>query len=399
MMTALDSQESNAFRNEVRQFCTAELPEDIRSRVEVNAPLEKSDYVRWQKLLHKRGWIAGHWPKQYGGLDWTPLQRYIFMEETLAAGAPRIAPYGLAYVGPVLYTYGTDRQKERFLPGILSSDTWWCQGYSEPGAGSDLASLSTRAVLEAGHYRVTGQKIWTTTAHYADMIFCLVRTGSETRRQDGISFLLIDMKSPGVTVRPIVTMDLCHELNEVFFDDVRVPAENLVGEEGKGWVYAKFLLGNERLAAVSYVGQARRMMRSLRALAERVTEAGLALWSDVEFQREYAALDIRLSVLNAMCVRQLTAILEGRASENAGSILKLRGTELLQAIGQKYADVLGHLGFPYEIGALRHLEGSPGADEQNTGLLRQHLIGRAISIFGGTAEVQRNIIAKASLGL
>ncbi|WP_426960056.1 acyl-CoA dehydrogenase family protein [Muricoccus radiodurans] len=385
-----------AFREEVRRFCESALSPITRRKVEEGLHLGKEDFLEWERALAARGWLVGHWPKEHGGAGWTPLQRYIFLEETTRLGAPRITPFGVTYVGPVIYTYGNDAQRARFLPGIRESRSWWCQGYSEPGAGSDLAALTTRAVRDGDHYRVTGQKTWTSTAQWADWMFCLVRTSKEEKPQDGISFLLIDMRSPGVTVRPIVTLDGCHDVNDVFLDEVRVHLENRVGEEGRGWTYAKFLLGNERMGTIGAIGRARAMMAQLLRLAVEVREAGRPIAEHPGFAVRYAELEIALQVLEAMCVRQLQATIAGAAPGVEANIMKLRSTQLTQAIAQGFTDLLRRRGLPYAPATVLALAGdAPGT----SGLLRQHLIGRASTIFGGSAEIQRNVIAKTALGL
>jgi alkylation response protein AidB-like acyl-CoA dehydrogenase len=396
-MPAWENEELRQFRREIRSVCERILPPELRTKVESGLHLEKSDYVRWEKLLAAQGWLVGHWPKECGGLGWTPLQRYIFLEETSRMGAPKTTPFGVNYVGPVIYRYGSAEQKQRFLPGIRNVECWWAQGYSEPGAGSDLAALTTRAVRDGDCYRVSGQKTWTTAAHWADMMFCLVRTAETGKPQEGISFLLIDMKSPGISIRPIVTLDLCHDLNEVFLDDVVVPVANRVGDEGAGWSYGKFLLGNERMTTIGAVGYAQGMMGRLRDLSERVREGGRPIAERPGFVRRRAELEISLAVLEAMCVKQAEAAVAGATPGVEASILKLRSTQLTQAIAQATADVLMRVGLPYDPAVL---SGDVAADALNsTGLLRRHLIGRASTIFGGAAEVQKNIIAKSALGL
>jgi alkylation response protein AidB-like acyl-CoA dehydrogenase len=397
MMAAWENEQMRQFRREVRDTCERILPPDIRAKVQNGLHLWKSDYVRWEKLLAARGWLVGHWPKEQGGLGWTPLQRYVFLEETSRMGAPKTTPFGVNYVGPVIYKYGNEEQRRRFLPAIRDVDCWWAQGYSEPGAGSDLAALTTRAVKDGDTYRVTGQKTWTTAAHWADMMFCLVRTANTGKPQEGISFLLIDMTSPGISLRPIVTLDQCHDLNEVFLDDVVVPAANLVGTEGDGWSYGKFLLSNERMTTIGSVGYAKGMMGRLCDLASRVREAGRPIAERPGFVRRRAELEIALTVLEAMCVKQAQASAAGATPGVEASILKLRSTQLTQAIAQATVDILMRVGLPYDP---RILSGDAAGDDLNsTGLLRRHLIGRAATIFGGAAEVQKNIIAKAALGL
>ena len=395
MSTASTAEE---FRAEVRRFARR-LPVDLRHKVMNNLKLEKQDYVAYLKLLHEQGWAVGHWPRAYGGCDWTPLQRFIFEEETSEAGAPWLIPFGVNYVGPILYSFGSQAQKERFLPRIRSSDDWWAQGYSEPGAGSDLAGLRTRAVRDGDHYIVTGQKIWTTYVQWADWMFCLVRTSQEDRPQKGISFLLIDMKSPGITIRPIITMDMCHDVNEVFFDAVRVPVENLVGEEGGGWTYAKVLLSNERVL-VAEVGRSTRQLRRLDQLANETLRGGKPLRDYAPFARRLAELRLRHFVLQSTCYQAVADAMAGSEPGAEASLMKIRGSELQQDIAEAMVDALGLAGMAYDA---RHLDGmgsAPGLGPfEAPGILKDHLHGRAATIYGGSNEIQRNIIAKLALGL
>ena len=395
-MNAVNHDEMAAFRQEVRDFVASELPADLRKRVLLGKALEKDDHVRWQKTLYRRGWIAGHWPKSLGGCDWTPLQRWIFEEETTQAGAPWVIPFGINYVGPVIYTFGNEAQKQQHLPNILTSDVFWCQGYSEPNAGSDLAGLQTRARRDGDDYIVRGQKIWTSYAHWADWMFCLVRTAEGGKPQEGISFLLIDMRSPGITVRPIISIDMAHHLNEVFFDDVRVPAANLVGQESRGWTYAKFLLANERVL-IAEVGKLKRLFRQLRAMAADTQEAGQPLLQDPSFSRKVTELSIGIRVLEAMCIRQLGA---GSADAPPGveaSVLKIRGSEMLQSVTQLMVEIQARRGLPYQTEALS--ANWNGFEIGVPGMMREYLFGRAATIYGGSNEIQRNVIAKAALEL
>ena len=309
--------------------------------------LVKDDWVRWQKILYKKGWLAGHWPREYGGCAWTPVQPHIFDEECGDAGAPRLMPFGLVMVAPVIMDFGSPWQKEHYLPRILSSEDWWCQGYSEPGSGSDLASLKTRAVREGDHYIVNGQKTWTTLAQYADMIFCLVRTDPTVKKQEGITFLLIDMHSPGVTVRPIITLDEEHEVNEVFFDNVKVPAENLVGEEGKGWTYAKFLLGHER-TGIARVGESKRELAQLKEIAAKQLN-GRPLAEDPLFRARIAEVEIELMALEMTLLR----VLSSRAKPGPeASILKIKGTEVQQALTELMMEAMGPYALPFRRSAI-----------------------------------------------
>jgi alkylation response protein AidB-like acyl-CoA dehydrogenase len=384
------SPEEEAFRDEVRAFLAEAKPLLPRGLGAPEAATRtRDDYMAWHKLLYKKGWAAPHWPKQYGGPGWSATQRYIFNEECAAAEMPPMVVFGLNMLAPVLYTFGSEAQKKKYLPRILSGEDWWCQGYSEPGSGSDLASLRLRAVRDGAHYILNGQKTWTTLAQYADWIFCLVRTDTEVKPQEGISFLLIDMKSPGVSVKPIVVLDGANEVNEVFFDDVRVPAENLVGEENKGWSYAKFLLVNERSGIANTA-------RSKPAL-ERLKEFARAeLADDDDFSRKLAETEIDLAVLEFTELRTLAAEAKGEMAGPESSILKIRGTELQQRISELAEEAVGYYAFPYDRGL--------GANERfgpdfALGAAGRYFNMRKVSIYAGSNEIQRNIIAKAVLGL
>ncbi|MEZ5806923.1 MAG: acyl-CoA dehydrogenase family protein [Zhengella sp.] len=383
-----------AFREEVRTFTQENLPADIRDKVMSGRPLARSDHMRWQDILAARGWIAGFWPRRHGGCEWTPAQSYIFQEETTRAGAPWLLPFGVNYVGPVIYTYGSEKQKARHLPGIVSNEVFWCQGYSEPNAGSDLARLSTRAERDGEHYIVNGSKIWTSMAHWADWIFALVRTDPQVRPQAGISFLLIDLRSPGVSVRPIRSIEGAHHLNQVFFDNVRVPVENRVGEENKGWTYAKFLLGHERVLSAE-IGKAKRMLGRLRRLAEERGASGSYRYLDRLNQ-----LETDLIALEWTTLRMLEAVMDGSAPGYEASILKLRGSTVVQAIAEATADLLGPEAVPYDPAFLEEGSNDPGDElARHMGIVSEFLFQRAPTIWGGSNEIQRNIISKHALGL
>jgi alkylation response protein AidB-like acyl-CoA dehydrogenase len=377
------SPEDQAFRDEVRAFVRASVPRDIVEKSLAYRRLGRDDYMRWQDILAAKGWLAGHWPREYGGCGWNPVQVHIFDEETAAAGAPRLIPFGLQMVAHVIMAFGSDWQKQHYLTRIRENKDWWCQGYSEPGAGSDLAALRTKAELvkdpavrDGGmEYVVNGQKIWTTLAQHADMMFCLVRTSQGARKQEGISFLLVDMHSPGITVKPLIVLDGAHEVNEVFLDDVRVPAKNLVGEEGKGWTYAKYLLGFER-TGIAGVGTSKRDLALVRALARR-TPAGVGVvYDEPRFRERLAQLETDLLALEMTVLRVLA--MRGKSPGAEASILKVRGSELQQ-----------------EISELRMLVAGPLADEE----AGRYLQWRKSTIYGGSNEVQRNILAQAVLGL
>ena len=325
------SAEEEAFRAEVRAFIADNYPADIRDKLALGVPPAKDDYVRWQRILYEKGWIAPSWPVEYGGTGWNAVQRYIFDEELYRAGCPRIIPFGLVMLGSVLLAFGSEAQKQTHLPRILDSSVWWCQGYSEPGSGSDLASLKCRAERDGDHYLVNGSKIWTTYAQWADWMFCLVRTSQEDRPQRGISFLLLDMKSPGVEVRPIVTVTGTADINEVFLRDVRVPVENRVGEEGQGWSIAKFLLGHER-TTIAGVAASKKELQKLKEIAAREQADGKPLIEDDAFRRRVAQVEIELLALEYTNLRVLSAEAAGQGPGPEASLLKIRGTEIQQAI-------------------------------------------------------------------
>ncbi|MGY6632173.1 MAG: acyl-CoA dehydrogenase family protein [Alkalilacustris sp.] len=383
-------------RDRTLEFCDAQLPDEIRRKVLAGEVLAKADYVRWQKIMHRHGFMGGHWPRAHGGQGWSPLERWVAEQAMAEAGAPWLIPTGVAYVGPVLYTFGSAAQQARFLPPILTSDHWWAQGYSEPEAGSDLAALRTRADRSGDRYVVTGRKLWTTYAHWADWIFCLARTGRGERPQEGISFLLIDMTSPGITVRPIRTIDGAHHVNEVVFDAVEVPAENLVGEEGAAWTYSKFLLAHERLIS-GETGKARRLLAGTRAIAEGLSEGGRPLAEDPSIARRLAEAGIALRSLEAVCVRLLEAAEGARAPGLEANIMKLRGTELLQQIQDLAVDCLGRRGLWFDPTAPADAAGPMGLAPACAGALGEFLLGRAYTIWGGSNEIQRNILVRAAL--
>lgn len=385
-----------AFRAEIAEFCAKEMPPSLRHKVRNNLQLAKADYVDWQRRLRARGWFGGHWPERYGGLGWGKLKHWVFEDELARQGGPWLIPFGVTYVGPVIYTFGSEEQKDRFLRPILESQVWWAQGYSEPDAGSDLANLRTTAVADGDSYILNGQKIWTTLAQHADYAFVLVRTANSGKPQEGISFLLVDLSSPGISVRPIASIDRCHHLNEVFFDEVRVPAANLVGEEGKGWRYAKFLLAQERLL-VAEVGKARRLVDELLELARRVGPApGLA--ADKAWRQELTLGEIDIAGLEALCLDLLAQAESGSEPGPEASLLKIVGSELAQRLNGMALDLVARFGLPYHVPALSG--GEPDIQfEGGAGIIREYLHGRASTIYGGSNEIQRNIIAKSVLGL
>lgn len=388
------------FRSEVRDFCERELPAETKRKNLEGQHIGRDELGAWMQRLGARGWLTGRWPVAHGGLGWSPQQFAVFLEELGRAGAPGIYPFGVTMVGPVIYTFGTDEQKQRHLPDIARHQTWWCQGYSEPGAGSDLASLRTSAVRDGDAYVVNGQKIWTSYAHWADKMFCLVRTDPNVKKQAGISFLLIDMDTPGLTVRPIIGITRSHSLNEVFFEDVRVPVENLIGEEGKGWTYAKFLLGNERVG-VADVGRFEGYLESLRYVLRATREGGRPLSEDPEFGRKFIELEVRLEAIKAMSDDQLAmAQQEGTPSLMGAAALKIRSTEFQQAALETIMEVCGRHGLAYQADAMdAGWNGEQVGPDAMAGLIHEHLYMRAATIYGGSTEVQKNIIAKGSLGL
>jgi alkylation response protein AidB-like acyl-CoA dehydrogenase len=391
--------EENAFREEVRTFLRERLPLQLSERVRRGAPLSKVDIEEWHAILHSRGWLANHWPEEFGGPGWSVVQRYIFENETALAHAPRILPFGFNMLGPVLIKFGTDAQKRHWLPRILDGTDWWCQGYSEPGAGSDLASLQTSAVRDGDHYIVNGQKTWTTLAQYADMMFCLVRTDPAAKKQDGISFLLIDMKSPGVVVRPVVLLDGEAEVNEVFFTDVRVPTENLVGEENRGWTYAKYLLTYER-TNIAGVGASSAALEEMKRIAAKKNRSGRRLLDDPLFAARVARAEIDLANMRTTNLRVLAAVASGGAPGAESSMLKVKGTEIRQEIASLTRRAFGSAAQTYLPDA--YAEGSNGkpADlEDAASASRSYFNNRKLSIFGGSNEVQKTIVAKTILEL
>lgn len=387
------SEQDLAFRDEVRAFLAEAWDEELKARVG-NLQTMKEGMIEWQRRLNAKGWMAPNWPVEHGGTGWSVTQGFIFNSERAAAGAPDVLPFGVVMVAPVIIAYGNDEQKSRFLPRILSSEDWWCQGYSEAGAGSDLASLNTRADRDGDEYVVNGSKIWTTYAQYANWIFCLVRTDSSGRKQEGITFLLIDMESPGVSVRPIDTIDGFHHLNEVYFDDVRVPVDNRIGEEGEGWTYAKSLLVHERLS-IAEVANSKRALNEVRGLARREINGGVPLLDDPLFARRLTAIEIDLMAVEYTELRALAAIAEGNTPGPESSLLKLQGTEIQQRIQELRMDVAGYYSGTLQGGLSAEELGHHYADAAQ----KQYFRGRASSIYGGSNEIQKNITAKYVLGL
>ncbi len=391
--------EQQAFADEVRTFTRANLDPAVARKVLEGARLGREDYLGWHRALHRKGWVGVGWPREFGGPGWDAVRQHIFDEVTADEGAPQLIPFGLRMVAPVIMAFGSKAQQARFLPRILSGEDWWCQGYSEPGSGSDLASLKCRADRDGDHYIVNGQKTWTTLGHFADWIFCLVRTASEGRPQEGISFLLIDMKSPGITVRPIIMLDQEHEVNEVWFDNVRVPVENRVGEENKGWTYAKFLLGHER-TGIAGVGRAKRIVKRLWHVARQARSDGRPLIDDTRFRDRLAQVEIELRALEITLLRVLAAEAEKKAPGPEASILKIRGSEIQQTLTELTMLAAGPAALPYVREGEAGAPDVPWLSDEAFRFASGHYFNfRKTTIYGGSNEIQRNIIAQHVLGL
>ena len=381
-----------AFRDEVRTFVRSAVPEALGHKVKTGLPLEREEFLGWHKRLYEKGWVAGTWPVEFGGQGWNAVQQFIFEEECAMAGAPPLLPFSLKMVAPVIMRFGNEAQQARFLPRILSGEDWWCQGYSEPNSGSDLASVRTRAVREGDHYVVNGQKTWTTLAQHADWIFCLVRTDTEAKPQKGISFLLIDMKSPGVTVRPIKMLDGEHEINEVYFDDVGVPVENLVGKENEGWTYAKFLLGHER-TNIAEVGNCKRQLEKLKALAARAPDGDSVVLANPAFAQRIAQVEIDLMALEITNLRVLDQERKQAAPGPEASLLKIKGSEIQQTLSELLMEVTGWYALPMDEADMATTDVIYGElMEVFKPLSRQYLNTRKVTIYGGSNEIQKNII-------
>jgi alkylation response protein AidB-like acyl-CoA dehydrogenase len=389
--------EDIAFRDEVRAFIAENHP-DMSTKLEEGEEMSKDDFLSWHRILHKKGWVAPAWPVEYGGTGWTATQRYIWSEETARADCIRLMPFGLSMVGPVIYTFGTPEQKAQFLPRILSGEDWWCQGYSEPGAGSDLANLRTTAVRDGDHYVVNGQKTWTTMAQHADWGFFLVRTDKDAKAQEGISFLLIDMKSPGITVRPIITLGGEHEVNEVWLEDVRVPVSNRIYEENKGWTCAKFLLAHERTGIAGVAGSKRGIER-IKDIARTEQDGDRPLIANPFFKRKIAELQTDLTALEFTELRSLAGEAAGRGPGPESSLLKIKGSEIQQRITELALEAVGHYGAPYFRGFGEGDNEHPIGPDYAHRAAPTYFNVRKTTIYGGSNEIQRNIIAKMVLGL
>ena len=387
-----------AFQKEVRTFIAENYPENLRSVQDEGHDLSKEDFLSWHGILAKKGWIAPAWPVEYGGTGWTATERFIWSEELAAADCVGTMPFGLSMVGPVIYTFGTPEQKAKFLPGILSGDDWWCQGYSEPGAGSDLASLRTKAVRDGDDYVVNGQKTWTTMAQHADWGFFLVRTDSDAKAQEGISFLLIDMKTPGVTVRPIITLGGEHEVNEVWLEDVRVPVANRVYEENKGWTCAKFLLAHER-TGIAAVARSKRGVEKIKAIARTEQDGDRPLIANPFFKRKISELEIDLTALEFTELRSLAGEASGKGPGPESSLLKIKGSEIQQRITELALEAVGHYGAPYFRGFGEGDTEHPIGPDYAHRAAPTYFNTRKTTIYGGSNEIQRNIIAKMVLGI
>ncbi|KAB8045020.1 acyl-CoA dehydrogenase family protein [Janthinobacterium aquaticum] len=391
------SAEENVFRDTVRAFLDTHLPPELQRKVRLHLRLAREDYVRWHKIVAAQGWAAPGWPVEFGGTGWSAVQRHIWEDECARAATPPILPFGVNMVAPVIMAFGSEQQKAHYLPRILNCDDWWCQGYSEPGAGSDLASLKTTAVRDGDHYIVNGQKTWTTLAQHADMIFCLVRTDSSVRKQQGISFLLIDMKTPGVTVRPIIMLDEDHEVNEVFFDNVRVPVANLVGQENRGWTYAKYLLGHER-TGIAAVGRSKRELAFLKQLTMQQQKRGQPLLRDPAFAAKVAGVEIELMALEMTVLRVVSE--ENKGPGPQASMLKVRGSEIQQQLTELMVEAIGPQALPFDPA---YLDGdaqyAAAGDDLAAPLAAYYFNYRKTSIYGGSNEIQKNIITQMILGL
>ncbi|TAG80142.1 MAG: pimeloyl-CoA dehydrogenase large subunit [Betaproteobacteria bacterium] len=395
--------EQRAFAQEVREFTRANLDPSVAKKVLDGARLSREDYLGWHRALYKKGWVGAGWPTAFGGTGWNSTQQHIFDEVTADEGAPQLMPFGLRMVAPVIMAFGNKAQQDYYLPKILSGEHWWCQGYSEPGSGSDLASLKTKAEratdADGAHYIVNGQKTWTTLGQHADWIFCLVRTSTDGRQQEGISFLLIDMKSPGVTVRPIIMLDQEHEVNEVWFDNVRVPAENLIGEENKGWTYAKFLLSHER-TGIAGVGRCKRIVKRLHHVAKQATAHGQPLIEDVRFRDRLAQVEIELRALEITLLRVLDAEREKRAPGPEASLLKIKGSEIQQTLTELTMMAAGPAALPYvREGEHEAQDVAWLSDEAYRYATGTYFNFRKTTIYGGSNEIQRNIVTQLVLGL
>ncbi|MEY9104623.1 pimeloyl-CoA dehydrogenase large subunit [Bradyrhizobium yuanmingense] len=395
-MDLVFTEEEQTFRHQVRQFLRDNVSPQVQRKMIEGRHVSKEEMVTWWRVLNKKGWNVSPWPKEYGGTGWSSVQHYIFREELQMYPAPTPLASGVGMVGPVIYTFGNEAQKQYYLPRIANVDDWWCQGFSEPGAGSDLASLTTKAERKGDKWIINGQKTWTTFAQHADMIFCLCRTDSSAKKQMGISFIVFRLDSKGVTVRPIQTIDGGHEVNEVFFDDVEVPYENLIGEENKGWDYAKFLLGNER-TGIARVGVSKERIRHIRELAANFESGGRPMIEDPMFREKLAISEIELKALELTQLRIVADEgMRGKGKSNpASSMLKIKGSQSQQTATELLMEMIGPFAAPYN----EHPDSPDEAMDWTTQIAPSYFNNRKVSIYGGSDEIQRNIIAKAVLGL
>lgn len=395
------SAEDEAFRKDVQAFLAAKLPKDVSQKVHNGYHVTRPEIMAWHHALYEQGWITPNWPEQWGGPGWTTNQKYIFDEESSLAGAPRPILFGVTMCGPVLMRFGTDKQKNHFLPKIASGEIIFCQGYSEPGSGSDLASLKMKAERDGDDFVLNGQKTWTTSAHMADWIFCLTRTSSAGKRQEGITFILVDMATPGLSVKPLITMEGGHEVNEVFFDDVRVPAANVIGEVDDGWSVAKYLLGHERMGGGA-LGGVKKLLSQLKEIA-RNEESGFGgkLWDDLGFRRKVSETEIDLMALEVQMMRLLSAMSADREMGFEASMIKIRRSEIIQRLSELKVEAVGYYGQPFIHEALvdDRWNEEPVGEAYMNALTPQYLNNRKHSIFAGSNEIQHNIIAKRMLGL
>ena len=389
--------EESAFQIEVRNFLAEKLPKQMSEKVRLGGDLTKAEMDEWHSILNDKGWLAQNWPKAFGGAEWDAVQRHIYEEEAALANAPRIIPFGLSMLAPVLQKFGSQEQCDHWLPRILSGEDWWCQGYSEPGAGSDLASLKTRAVREGDHYIVNGQKTWTTLGQHANMIFCLVRTDVDVKQQEGISFLLIDMNTPGIEVRPIVLLDGGAEVNEVWFTDVKVPVANLVGEENMGWTYAKYLLTHER-TNIAGVGFSNAGLQAVKRIAKSELSAGKPLIENPHFAARIAQVEIDLMAMSLSNLRIVSQAAKGGAPGLEASMLKVKGSIIRQEINDLARRAVGPYALPFASEAIEGANEAPFGPDYAAPVAAEYFNNRKLSIFGGSNEVQRQIIAKTTLG-
>ncbi len=396
----MTEEEKAAFRDEIRSFLARELTPDLQAIAELNFSQGREDNARWHRKLFEAGWIAPSWPEEFGGTGWNQEQQHIFTEELTLAGAPMLMPFALGMIGPVLCAFGTDEQREQHLPGILDGSVWWCQGYSEPGSGSDLASLKTRAIRDGDSYVINGQKIWTTNAHRSDWMFALVRTDTDSKPQQGITFLMVSMSTPGIEVKPIVSIDGLHHLNEVYFTDVRVPVKNRIGDENKGWTYAKYLLGHER-TAIANIPANRMLVTALRRFASTEPNGlGEPLVDNAEFSARLDELEIELDALDWNQSRILAAMSTGGSAGDAASMLKILGSEIQQKLEQLRVEAVAYYALPFDCGQIRGETNEPAyGAEFATRAVSDYNFGRASSIYGGSNESQKGVLAKAVLGI